>query len=494
MFHPAFVSCWQELSDEYQDDLVRCLEIALNSVTIPPELVQIILNLAEFMERDGQPLPIDLAKLGLMAENVHAYAKALHYKEQEFLISLQSSLDGLIGLHKSSISQRRRWAHSAGEVARAGDPGQGKLAREVAAWDEALEAYELKALNLRAANSESSSSEASQLDVLMGRMRCLRALGEWDRLSSIATSSFYSHEAASHRREVAPMAAQAAWMRGRFTEMRPFLNEMEEGRFDTEFLRAVLSVHSREYELAEACMRRFLDAELAALVGESYDRAYRVLIQCQQLTELEEVMKVQQSRDPATKDRISEMWRRRLRGCSLNVDVWSAILSVRSLVQSPEDDIQTQIKFSSLCRRSHRMGAALKVFQRLMPEQSLASQDQPLTSSLAMKFPSLTFAYLKHLWHAGLKEIAHLKMFHFLQLINHQKAKREEPLEDQTLASSNGMFEPHSSILALSLLKHSLSSDSRQLSRSQSTTFSSSSTSSVNLVELNLSTTRSSFL
>jgi phosphatidylinositol kinase/protein kinase (PI-3 family) len=49
LFNAAFVSVWGELSDKTADDCVKCLEVAFNSPTIPPELLQILLNLAEFM-------------------------------------------------------------------------------------------------------------------------------------------------------------------------------------------------------------------------------------------------------------------------------------------------------------------------------------------------------------------------------------------------------------------------------------------------------------
>ena len=92
LFNTTFVSCWTELYDGYQDQLVESLERALSSPNIPTEILQDILNLAEFMEHDDKPLPIDIRKLGKIAERCHAYAKALHYKETEFMMSPQVHL------------------------------------------------------------------------------------------------------------------------------------------------------------------------------------------------------------------------------------------------------------------------------------------------------------------------------------------------------------------------------------------------------------------
>lgn len=50
-----------------------------------PEVTQTILNLAEFMEHcEREALPIDAKLLGERAMECRAYAKALHYKEEEF--------------------------------------------------------------------------------------------------------------------------------------------------------------------------------------------------------------------------------------------------------------------------------------------------------------------------------------------------------------------------------------------------------------------------
>jgi len=49
LFNAAFVSCWTELSEQYQNELILALKQAL-MVPDLPEITQTILNLAEFME------------------------------------------------------------------------------------------------------------------------------------------------------------------------------------------------------------------------------------------------------------------------------------------------------------------------------------------------------------------------------------------------------------------------------------------------------------
>src|SRR5690606_39099195 len=100
LFNSAFVSCWTELYEPAQEELVASIETALTSPHIPPEILQILLNLAEFMEHDDKALPIDIRTLGIFAAKCHAFAKALHYKELEFLQEPQpSTIEALISIN-----------------------------------------------------------------------------------------------------------------------------------------------------------------------------------------------------------------------------------------------------------------------------------------------------------------------------------------------------------------------------------------------------------
>jgi len=63
LFPAGFVSCWGELSASMQAELVRSLEAALASPSIPADIVTALLNLAEFMEHNDKSLPLDTRQL-----------------------------------------------------------------------------------------------------------------------------------------------------------------------------------------------------------------------------------------------------------------------------------------------------------------------------------------------------------------------------------------------------------------------------------------------
>jgi FKBP12-rapamycin complex-associated protein len=99
LFCASFVSCWAELSQSPREQLVRSLEAAFGSPTIPPEIVTTLLNLAEFCEHDEKPLPVDIRTLGMIAERCRAYAKALHYKELEFVSHPARCVEAIIAIN-----------------------------------------------------------------------------------------------------------------------------------------------------------------------------------------------------------------------------------------------------------------------------------------------------------------------------------------------------------------------------------------------------------
>lgn len=64
---------------------------------------------------------------------------------------------------------------------------------------------------------------------------------------------------------------------------------------------------------------------------------------------------------------IRNMWNERIKGTKRNVEVWQALLVVRSLVFPPTDeDSETWLKFASLCRKSSRISQAKSTLIKLL--------------------------------------------------------------------------------------------------------------------------------
>ena len=431
LFPAAFVSCWSELSPGAQDALVRSLEAALASPSIPAETVTALLDLAEFMEHDDRPLPLDTRTLGALAERCHAFAKALHYKEAEFEAAPRSAVEALI-----SVNNHLRQPEAAVGVLKLAQRDLHMELKEswhekLQRWDDALAAYEA-----RGAAAPPGSAAAS--DAAAGRLRCLAALARWDDLS-LGCAASWAAAGPAGRRELAPLASLAAWHMGRWDDMAVYAGELT-GRGATpsssaSFLGAVLAVHAGDWLAARARVadaRGALGAELAALVRESYERAYSDVVRAQQLTELDEVIDYSLAarragaaargaagagaRDAllaphptspplAADDRrplILSMWRARLAGVQRNVEVWQALLSVRSLVLPMADDARTWVKFAALCRKSGRIDQGRRVLVQLLRHDPAREAGMAAGELGALTLdpgpPLVRFAYCKHEW------------------------------------------------------------------------------------------------
>ncbi|SPQ26658.1 5e2edd65-6acc-4dcf-a7ef-f29e4cb58798 [Thermothielavioides terrestris] len=403
LFNSAFVSCWSELYDSYQEELITNIENTIKSENVPPDLLGQLLNLAEFMEHDDKALPIDIRVLGREAARCHAYAKALHYKELEFLqdhnshavealIVINNQLqqsDAAIGIlrkvkaYKEGIQLRESWFE--------------KLER----WDEALNFYCQR-------ERELPEDQPTPVDIVMGKMRCYHALGEWDSLAALAGKT-WANSGPEIQRRIAALATTAAWGLGKWDSMDIYLQSMKRFSPDRAFFGAILALHRNQFREALGFIqqaREGLDTELSALVSESYNRAYQVVVRVQMLAELEELIVYKQS-GPEKRATLRATWETRLKGCQRNVEVWQRTLRLRSLVLTPQENMHMWTKFANLCRKSGRMGLAEKSLKHLIntdaPLESVIPYwfEQPTSPGLERIASPIVYAVLKFQWEMG---------------------------------------------------------------------------------------------
>lgn len=250
-----------------QEDLVRSIEHAITSATAPSELIHRLLNLAEFMEHEEKPLPIEHRTLGEYAMKYMAYAKALHYKELEFFSeSSPAVIESLISINTRLQQHDAAWGTLLTAREQYDVTKHEEWYERLGRWQEALVAYERKA-----------ETDPDDQDVQIGRMKCFHALGEWDSLATQVeqTWSTANHE---YRREIAPMAAAAAWSLHEWDQMDDYITTMKPDSPDRAFYRAILSVHQNQFPKALvhiAKARDLLDPELSSFVGEGYGRSYK---------------------------------------------------------------------------------------------------------------------------------------------------------------------------------------------------------------------------
>jgi hypothetical protein len=280
---------------------------------------------------------------------------------------------------------------------------------KLGSWSEALVMYE-----------EKLRRDPHDYEAILGCMRCLAASGEWKQLLKLVQEKWPSlsdpdrnsqtQRSISTRtqRKALRMCSQASWRLGQWDDLETYslqlLNDQNEhlmpsrasgsGKiyegidFDGAFHIAVLRVHRNEWlDAADAidAARKAMDGRLTALMAESYTRAYPSMVTAQTLAEMEEIVKFKRTEelshlsvdqhpvnrpDPEKARRLlMATWRDRLSGCRFDAEVHSSILSVRSLVLGPTDDVDATLTLSELFCQAQRHKHAERVL--LDPLQAL---------------------------------------------------------------------------------------------------------------------------
>ncbi|KPJ18652.1 Serine/threonine-protein kinase mTOR [Papilio machaon] len=408
LFNAAFVSCWTELEAPARADLSSALEQALTAPDAP-ELAHTVLNLAEFMEHcEGGALPIPTSTLGERAMRCRAYAKALHYKEEEFRSGATSQVVEAL-IHINNKLQQKEAAEGLLErVMAQREAGDADLQVQIR-WYEKLHNWE-KALNLY---DDALTADPENMEACLGELRCFEALGEWVKLYT-TVSKQWPNMCDDEKFQAAKLAAAASWGMSEWESMANYVSFLPENTQDGAFYRAVLNIHKGDYNVSKMYIdqaRSLLDSELTAVAGESYQRAYGALVSAQLLAELEEVITYKLVVE--RRESIRQAWWTRLQGGQRLVEDWRKILQVRSLVLTPQENMATWLKFASLCRKSGAPRQAHRTLVMLLGIDPSKNRDLPLPTHE----PRLTLAYAKHLWVAGDKQLAYDQLQRYVDTV-----------------------------------------------------------------------------
>lgn len=403
LFNASFMSCWNNLYDDDKSMMIKHLESAFDSPSIPTQVLQVLLNLAEFMEHDEHKL-FDAKTLWKLAYKCKAYAKALHYKEVEFYTSAPNSeiIENLISLN-NLLNQHEA---ACGIRMFASGKGWGDLQwlQEFHRWQDAEVLHDIISERLLADRQPSNKKGLTLI-----RMKCLKALSDWNKLSSLAENKWTQVGLdGAFKKEIAHYAAAAAWNLGKWEDLEKYSAEMDATSFEQTFYTAILSIRENQLQPTKKTMKtawEIVDAKLPGLLRESYLRAYPVVIEAQQLCDLEEFIHYKETAETAERrDAILRLWNTRLKGSQPSIDIWEKFLSFRPLLVCPEDDLDTWVEFAELCMKNGQMRLAGDTLETLLlrsAPHTRPSNFSELAGSPELRPASVYFVYLKYLYKQG---------------------------------------------------------------------------------------------
>eukprot|EP01130_Rhizamoeba_saxonica_P008636 TRINITY_DN3490_c2_g1_i1.p1 TRINITY_DN3490_c2_g1~~TRINITY_DN3490_c2_g1_i1.p1 ORF type:complete len:1462 (-),score=255.39 TRINITY_DN3490_c2_g1_i1:71-3847(-) len=410
LFNYAFISLWSDITEknleEVKDNIIARIEQALMSDSIPLDILHKLLDMVEFMELREIEIMFDIVLLGKLAEKCAAYAKSLHYREIEYAIitktqnsllktkskiykfpenprSLASVLEDIVTL--SHMVYNYDEAHGLIKILAKKVEIPLEWYTKLQRWYEADYLYEIEI-----------EDNSNNVELMVNRMEVLNNLGEWNEVYKLADHAFSIAKDNYESRKIASQSLFASLHLGLYDDIKDKVLLLEPNSRDGSFYRIISGVVGNNFESAEIYLkksRQHCITDLRSIIGESYTRAYKIMVQIQQLAELEEI--IEGLKNPDSVPKILSVWNTRLHGIEKSVDTWLQIFAVRSLLVPPHKYTDAWVELSKMSSASFRPGLAMRLLRNI-----LVGFDNDLVPGdyIPDKYPRVKYEYLKHLW------------------------------------------------------------------------------------------------
>jgi FKBP12-rapamycin complex-associated protein len=148
--------------------------------------------------------------------------------------------------------------------------------------------------------------------------------------------------------------------------------DLNKNSYERNFYQAILDIKNSRYSDAQKHIdkaREVLDPKITSLLGESYNRAYLLIQEMQNLKELEEIMEYNQSDDSYRRRHLSSIWAKRLEyQPTQDLEQWQKSLNIRNLVIDKSEDIDYYLKFSKLAQDTGNNEFGQRILNNLKKE------------------------------------------------------------------------------------------------------------------------------
>jgi len=271
------------MRDNEKQEIMDAFMTAIKSKSKTTQVLQTILNLAEFMELDeSTDIKLFSSKtLAEIAEKCDAYAKALYYWEQEFDNSPRETIELLIQTNYGL--QQPEAAEGILEYAK-----KNLLAEENHEWLEKLKKWP-EALKMYQKQLGNATTTQKKIEAQKGKLNCYKNLMNYKEFSQLVKQMWNEHlvtedpatktEIRNLVKSVSPDVAYAAWNLSNWDSFKLYVRHMDEEAhpYERSFYNAVLEIKQKQYSKAIQYIdksREYLDDKISSLLSESYNRAY----------------------------------------------------------------------------------------------------------------------------------------------------------------------------------------------------------------------------
>ena len=421
LFNSAFLSCWEELNETAQDELMNALHLALENNTDATVLHQILdlFDLFKHSEFGSNSNLIKNLVAGKAAVTCRAFAKALRHYEDEYSMLTEARKPIPHELWASLVDVHIRMGASQsakGVITHFVQCSDSQVPEtwweKLGDWSHALKIYEQK-------QQESAGDLHAMGELAVRKMTCLKKLGDWEAMLKIGNDSWYMIPHDQVEEAAGLMCSAALGMRD-WDQLARYGALQVQDTLPNHTMKAAIAITKSQWresleEVAQA--RQILSSQIATMIGEGYRRVYPHVVESQMLCELEEVVAVGQNSQlkPTTKSN----WHVRIQNCRRQIDDWLDLLTVRGLILDPHEQEQDWIKTANIANRSGKPQLGDRILSRLLGVESL----DVCNGSFQVDSPLLALACLKQLWNEGSNESKELAFGGLKKLVSDTQSR-----------------------------------------------------------------------
>ena len=393
LYNYGFISVWNILNDYHKNQIIKELNSALEHSKTPNNILLMILNLAEFLERkNGKCDFMSFDLFGKVAFKCNAYAKAIYYKENDFILKNDYDIfEQLIELYyKVKLPES-----AIGLLNLAKKNNNNSIYKDEYNWYIKLHQYKegLDSIEETLKNDTNMNEEKRDI-IIKDKIICLEGLCDWEELLNMDNNENIKGEI-----DFDFIMAKACLNLSKWDELQKYnknidnyinrisslgqINsknlsfELDDNRnlnndrfFDYSLFNIILSINQKDYQNANKHIlnaQENIHSRIKSLLLESYARGYELMIKDQMLFQLKEIIKFNKDHfnDLEYKKNMIYQWDKRLNIISKDPSIFERMLSIRSLVLNINEDYINYLKLAKIWRKNNKFEQSKKVLERM---------------------------------------------------------------------------------------------------------------------------------
>ena len=413
LYNSAFYSLWSVCTDKLKSKLIKNLEYILKNPKTPNVILLKILNLIEFINKEENEIQlIEFKQLGDIANICKAHAKALYYVENEYINNDSSDeLKKLINLYidlelPESVIGIYRFAQMKSKISYNNLLNEKDLHLKLHQWKKAIQKIEEQQKKDENGKFIYDLTDEKEKNLLIKKAFCLEGLSDWENLielgEDLAKINIESEKNENEKNSdgiklnISLVLSKAAFNLGEWDKLKKYSSNIksleDDDLYEENFFKAIVAIKDQEYDNAKKYIdiaRDLIDDKIKMLLNESYERAYKLLLDNENLCELEDIIKLKKNNlnemdFKKNKEKLKIQWDKCLELKKEDIKAYERIIAIRKMILSDEEDYLTSLDLSKICRKQDKFTTCKLVLNRLQNNLKNCEPDVTTRVRLAM--------------------------------------------------------------------------------------------------------------